>query len=171
MSGTNRRVTRPMVCAKHGTRQPRKILALLLVILTLFSTAAPVTVTAAAAKGSYVNVTSCYSTLNKYRKSARKKTLSRNTVLENAAKTRAKEIVKKFSHTRPNGRSGLSIIKGNVYKGENIAMGQKTCAAVMRAWYNSSGHRQNMLNKYYRKAGIAGYKYKGRMYWVQLFSS
>ena len=79
--------------------------------------------------------------------------------------------MQKFSHTRPNGNSGLSIISGNLYKGENIAKGQRNCAAVMKAWYNSAGHKANMLKVNYTKVGIAGYEYNGTIYWVQLFSS
>ena len=121
----------------------------------------------------YVKTTQCYSKLNTYRKHSHKKTLKRNKKLEKIAKIRAKEIAEtgKFSHTRPNGKSGLTLIKGNLYKGENIAMGQLTCNQVSKAWYNSKGHRHNMLKKQYKKVGIAGYKYKGIIYWVQIYSS
>lgn len=121
----------------------------------------------------YVKINECYSKLNTYRKNNHKKTLKRNIKLEKIAKIRAKEIAEtgKFSHTRPNGKSGLTLIKGNLYKGENIAMGQKTCNQVTVAWYNSTGHRKNMLKKQYKKVGIAGYKYKGIIYWVQIYSS
>ena len=76
-----------------------------------------------------------------------------------------------FSHTRPNGKSGLTLIQGNLHKGENIAKGQRTCAEVVKAWYNSTGHRYNMLKKQYTKIGIAAYEYNGVIYWVQHFSS
>ena len=82
----------------------------------------------------------------------------------------------KFSHTRPNGQSGLTLIKGNKAKGENIAMGQKTCEQVTKAWYNSKGHRDNMLSgnkasKKFTKVGIACYEYNGVTYWAQVFSN
>ena len=77
----------------------------------------------------------------------------------------------KFSHTRPNGKQGLSLITGNKWKGENIAMGQKTCKAVSKAWYNSKGHRENMLRKQFTKVGIACYEYNGVTYWAQMFSN
>ena len=128
-------------------------------------------VSAAGSPGKFVNVKKCYSKLNRYRKAKNRVALKRNAALEKVAKIRAKEIVKKFSHTRPNGRSALSMIKGNVYKGENIAMGQKTCREVTIAWYRSPGHRSNMIYKKYRKVGIAGFKYNGIIYWVQIFSS
>lgn len=127
-----------------------------------------VTVKAASA---YVNTSECYTILNQYRTKAKVKTLKKDATLESIAKTRAKELVTKFSHTRPNGQRGINLIKGNVYKGENIAKGQTTCKAVMTDWNNSAGHRANMIKKNYTKVGIAGYKYKGVIYWVQIFSS
>ena len=128
-----------------------------------------VTVTAEAAK--VVSAKACYTQLNKYRKAKRIKALKRSAKLEKIAQIRAKELEKKFSHTRPNGKKGLSLIKGNVYKGENIAMGQTSCAQVSKAWYNSKGHRANMMNKHFKKVGIAAFKIDGVTYWVQVFSS
>ena len=77
----------------------------------------------------------------------------------------------KFSHTRPNGKSGLTLIKGNKYKGENIAMGQTSCAQVSQAWFKSPGHKKNMLKKQYKKVGIAGYEHNGGNYWEKVLSS
>ena len=123
------------------------------------------------AAGKFINTDSAYTSLNSYRKNAKVKTLVRDKTLEDIAKIRAKEIVRKFDHTRPNGKSALTLIKGNKYKGENIAKGQKTVAAVTKAWYNSKGHRENMLRKSFKKVGIACYEYNGVKYWVQIFSS
>ena len=119
------------------------------------------------------NTTAAYTQLNKYRKANKRKALKRDAKLEKIALQRAKEMAEtgKFSHTRPNGKSGLTLIKGKKAKGENIAMGQTTCAQVSRDWYNSTGHRKNMLRKNFKKVGIAGYTYKGRTYWAQVFSS
>ena len=124
-------------------------------------------------KPTFVSTTQCYTSLNNYRKKAKVPTLKRDPSLESIAKIRAKELVKKFDHVRPNGTRGLSLItkKGIWCKGENIAKGQTTCIKVSEAWYNSKGHRANMLRKQFKKVGIAGYKYNGVMYWVQLFSS
>lgn len=128
-----------------------------------------VTVKATAAK--FVSAAACYDKLNAYRKSAKLGNLTKDAALEKVAQQRAKELVESFSHKRPNGESGLTLIKGNVYKGENIAKGQKNCDAVMTAWYNSEGHRANMLGKNYTKVGVAGYEYNGVIYWVMVFSS
>ena len=129
------------------------------------------TVTVKEVKPVFVSTSECYSGLNKYRKHVHLKKVKRSAKLEKVAKARAKEIVTKFSHTRPNGKSGLTLIKGNRYKGENIAKGQTGCTQVTTAWYNSKGHRKNMLRKQFKKVGIAGYKYNGVVYWVQVFSS
>ena len=125
----------------------------------------------AATSGKFIAVNDCYTKLNSYRASSKLGNLKKDTTLENIAKTRAKEIVQNFSHTRPNGKSGLTLISGNVYKGENIAKGQKDCAAVMTAWYNSAGHKANMLNKNFTRVGIAGFEFNGTIYWVQIFAS
>ena len=114
-----------------------------------------------------------YAELNKYRKNAKQKALKKDANLEKIAKIRAEEMAKtgKFSHTRPNGKSGLTLISGNVHKGENIAKGQTSAAAVTKAWYNSTGHRANMLRAAFTKVGIASYTYNGVTYWAQVFSS
>lgn len=112
-----------------------------------------------------------YYYLNAYRKKAKVGTLKKDAKLEKIAKIRAEEISKKFSHTRPNGKSCLSLIKGNKYKGENIARGYVISESVSKGWYKSKGHRKNMLRKEFKKVGIATFKKGGKVYWVQVFSS
>jgi uncharacterized protein YkwD len=51
------------------------------------------------------------------------------------------------------------------WSGENIAMGQPDPVSVTQDWYNSNGHRANMLNGGYRFIGV-GY-YNGM--WTQQF--
>lgn len=118
-----------------------------------------------------ITTNDAYTQLNKYRTNAKLKALTKDAALEKLAKQRAKELVSKYSHTRPNGQNGITIIPGNLYKGENIARGQTTCAAVSSAWFASTGHKANMLNTKFNKVGIAGLQYNGVTYWVQLFSS
>ena len=113
--------------------------------------------------------------INKERKANGKKTLTYSKILTNAAKTRAKEIVKCFSHSRPDGSSCFTVVKnlGISWKalGENIAAGYGTPEAVMNGWMNSAGHRSNILNKNFESVGIACYENDGVYYWVQLFGS
>lgn len=76
-----------------------------------------------------------------------------------------------FSHTSPTYGSPFDMMKsfGISYRaaGENIAKGQTTPAAVVNAWWNSEGHRQNMLNASFTQIGV-GYVADGK-YWTQMF--
>ena len=113
--------------------------------------------------------------VNKERKAAGLGTVTLYDELCKVADVRPKEIVKSFSHTRPNGTSCFTAFKENGvayrYAGENIAYGQKTATEVMNGWMNSTGHRANILNKNFGKIGIACYNFNGVKYWVQLFTN
>ncbi|MCC8083808.1 MAG: CAP domain-containing protein, partial [Clostridium sp.] len=90
------------------------------------------------------------------------------------AQTRAREIEKSFSHTRPDGSSfNTALTEAGVSfrgAGENIAYGQTTPQQVMEGWMNSSGHRANILNANYTSIGVGHYKNgAGVDYWAQLF--
>ncbi len=52
---------------------------------------------------------------------------------------------------------------------ENIAKGYATPEAVMKAWMNSTGHRQNILNCDLRALGVGVVRGDGRLYWTQDF--
>lgn len=99
--------------------------------------------------------------------------LTENATVSDAAQTRAKETVRSFSHTRPNGESCFTVLKeyGVSYRtcGENIAMGQKTPEQVVNAWMNSEGHRKNILNSSFKQIGVGCYSANGTYYWSQLF--
>ncbi len=90
------------------------------------------------------------------------------------ADIRAEEIVEEFSHTRPDGTSCFSVLKGISYYtcGENIAAGHSTPEETVDQWMNSAGHRANILNGEFTKLGV-GYCYDEngmyKNYWVQLF--
>ena len=93
--------------------------------------------------------------------------------LNHYAQIRAKEITKKFSHTRPSGYSCFSVIpKPYRMVGENIAAGQKSSREVVEAWMNSPSHRENIMNPKFRELGV-GYLYmpnlKYKHYWAQFF--
>ena len=112
--------------------------------------------------------------VNKERAKAGLNKLTLNKKLESAALTRAYEIEKSFSHTRPNGSSFSTVLREyNInYRGsgENIAWGQTSPEAVMNAWMNSSGHRANILNPNFKEIGVGYYKNSaGRKHWTQLF--
>lgn len=87
--------------------------------------------------------------------------------LLDAAMLRAAEITIKFSHTRPSGQS-CDTVSYKVY-GENIAYGYGTPDDVMKAWMNSTGHRENILTADYTSIGVGCFYKNGTYYWVQLF--
>ena len=87
--------------------------------------------------------------------------------LTRAACVRASEIVRQFSHTRPDGSSCFTV-SGAAY-GENIARGQSSADRVMAAWMSSEGHRANILRESYGSIGVCALKVNGVIYWVQLF--
>lgn len=112
--------------------------------------------------------------INQYRAEVGAAPLTTTAALNNAAAERAKEIIEKFDHTRPDGSSCFTILpEFNIsYRtcGENIAWGQRTVSSVMTAWYNSEGHKTNMQASKFEHVGFGCYTYNGTRYWVQLFT-
>lgn len=54
---------------------------------------------------------------------------------------------------------------------ENIAAGQAFASEAVVTWLRSPGHRANMLNRNYRRIGVAGFiGPDGKAYWVQQFA-
>ena len=115
--------------------------------------------------------------------------LTRNGDLETAAKIRAKEVMDKFEHTRPNGTkyrtlypSNVSSVGENIYKGSgwfgeivpngNIIPSIEATGSFIEENYDYSGqaHRRNMLRPDLNSVGIAGYYYEGTTTWVQSFA-
>ncbi|GAA2214959.1 hypothetical protein GCM10009850_104260 [Nonomuraea monospora] len=78
-----------------------------------------------------------------------------------------------FSHTSRDGRTFDQRIKatGFVFRqaGENIAKGQPSAAAVVKAWLNSPGHRANIMNCAFTRIGV-GHNAKGPT-WTQDFGT
>lgn len=76
-----------------------------------------------------------------------------------------------FDHQSPTYGSPFDMMKsfGISYKtaGENIAQGQKTPEEVVKAWMNSQGHRENIMNPSFTHIGV-GYVESGN-YWTQQF--
>jgi len=99
-----------------------------------------------------------------------------NSALNGAAAARANELLRLYSHTRPNGAAWHTILgeKGISYKatGENIAAGYDTAAEVVSGWMDSPGHRANILNASYTSIGV-GYAFSSgttyEHYWAQIF--
>lgn len=92
-----------------------------------------------------------------------------NKTLTKDALSRAKEISKKFSHTRPNGKEWYTLDEKNMY-GENLGKNYTTAQEVFDAWMNSESHKENILWEDFTQIGIALYITKdGSYYWVQEF--
>ena len=76
-----------------------------------------------------------------------------------------------FDHTNPDGLSPFDRMKNAGinywYAAENIAAGQRTPEAVINAWMNSTGHRNNILSENLTHIGVGFYEY----YWTQVFAS
>lgn len=93
--------------------------------------------------------------------------LTVNSRLTGAACIRAREIVEKFSHTRPDGSGWSSVSPAAL--GENIAKGHNSAERVMAAWMSSDGHRKNILRESFGSIGVCALQVNGVIYWVQLF--
>lgn len=112
--------------------------------------------------------------VNEERAKAGLSPVTESSALSKAAYTRAQEISRNFSHTRPNGSYFSSILQQNglsyISTGENIAYGQRTAQEVMNGWMNSASHRANILNPNYTTIGVGFYQgSNGTNYWSQLF--
>lgn len=91
--------------------------------------------------------------------------------LMETAMQRAAECSIYYSHTRPNDTSCLDIFPASTARGENIAAGQSSPAAVMSDWTNSPGHYANMVNCDYTSIGVGCFFIDGHYYWVQSFTN
>jgi uncharacterized protein YkwD len=93
--------------------------------------------------------------------------LKNNAALQSAAERHAADMVQNhyFSHTSKGGTApaGRATAAGYTKKpnwqvGENIAWGSGTLstpAAIVQAWMDSPGHRENLLRRSFREAGLA----------------
>ncbi|MCM1188455.1 MAG: CAP domain-containing protein [bacterium] len=108
--------------------------------------------------------------VNQYRADANLPALTWNDSVYEGTKIRARELVSLFSHTRPNGESCFTVLSGFTACGENIASGQRSANRVCEAWYNSEGHRNNMLNGNFTQGAVACWYENGTYYWVNLFT-
>lgn len=77
-------------------------------------------------------------------------------IVQKGADTRAQEITQKFSHTRPNGKKGISavgecIVEANIDNlaacNENLHSGFTTAKGAFNSWMNSEGHRANIMSE------------------------
>lgn len=104
------------------------------------------------------------------------KALVLNAALCRAAQAHAEwmAVHKKLSHDEFGSPFTSRLYKEGYHfwsAGENIAMGQPTPEAVMKAWMASRGHRQNILKASYRDVGFGVARANGMAYWCADFGS
>ncbi len=119
--------------------------------------------------------------INAYRRKNGAGKLTLQNQLGAAAEHHSQDMANKnyFSHKLSNGDSPEENIERFGYTnwssiGENIAAGQETAKAVMKAWKPSREHDRNMRNKNFTEIGI-GRAYNKRSkygwYWTTTFGS
>ncbi|MDE6111196.1 MAG: CAP domain-containing protein [Eubacterium sp.] len=136
------------------------------------ATTKPTTTKPATVTSTNSNVKDVFNLVNNERVKNGVSKLTYRNDLQSAADTRAKELVTKFDHTRPNGTDWYTVIPASVSiktGGENIAYGKKDANAVMDSWMNSAGHKANILKKEFTGIAVGCYEKDGVKYWVQLF--
>lgn len=116
--------------------------------------------------------------VNQKRKQAGLKSVKPLISLDNAALIRAKEIAGNFSHLRPNGHGGETVLSDKKIEFstyiENIGEGNETAKDIFNVWWNSPAGKANILNKKVKYIGTACYYYPSDpnqyfYYWVQIF--
>ncbi|GII86478.1 hypothetical protein Ssi03_44680 [Sphaerisporangium siamense] len=95
--------------------------------------------------------------------------------LRQAARGHSDDMAAKgyFDHNSQDGRTPWDRIKAagytsNMYA-ENIARGQQTPEAVVKAWLNSPGHRANIMNCKLKAIGVGVHFGSGGPWWTQDF--
>lgn len=98
----------------------------------------------------------------------------------NAAQRHTNDMVRRryFDHTSPGGSSVGDRLSGSGMRwadvGENIAVGQRTPAAVVRGWMKSPGHRANIMNRRFTVLGVGTTSKGTRGFsgptWTQVFA-
>ena len=94
--------------------------------------------------------------------------------LVEAAEIRARELCEIYSHTRPDGRRGSTVIDDLdipcTVSAENIAMGSSTSINI-QVWLDSPGHKKQMMGERYQTYGAALIQTEtGRTYAIQIFN-
>ncbi len=106
---------------------------------------------------------------NKERQKHGLKPFTKCTEYEYYADIRAQEIGVVMGHERPDGSSCFSGISGYMMVAENVAGGQKTPSEVVRAWMNSEGHRENILDPDLEQLAVGISRSSHGLDWVQIF--
>lgn len=106
--------------------------------------------------------------------------LTENAKLDTAAAAKVQDMFSKqyFAHVSPEGKDAGDLAKAAGYQaiaiGENLALGNfEDDEALVQAWMDSPGHRENILSTRYQEIGAAVQKgtFEGKTTWlaVQIF--
>ena len=150
-----------------------RLLSVLLAAVILLCAALTPKVDAASTASYYENAVLFWTNVERSRHGL--KALKTSSKLVDAAGTRSQELVRKFSHTRPNGNSWKTALSAEGINygsaAENIASGYSTPCKVVKGWMESDGHRDNILSsKYTHMAAGRTQSDSGKNYWSQLFT-
>lgn len=118
---------------------------------------------------------------NEKRMASSLKPLAVNQALAEAAQHKAEDMAAReyFAHVSPEGKTPWDFLDkagyAFTYAGENLAVNFTDSEDVVRAWVDSSAHRENLFNAAFREVGfgVASGKYKGRqaVFVVQFFGA
>lgn len=98
---------------------------------------------------------------NKEREKVGVSDLKMNSSLSVAAEQKAKDMFAQgyWAHVAPDGKEPWDFILAQdydyAYAGENLAKNFNDSEEVVRAWYNSPSHRENLLSRNYNEVGFA----------------
>ncbi|MBE6063467.1 MAG: CAP domain-containing protein [Clostridium butyricum] len=115
--------------------------------------------------------------MNEKRKEAGLKPLTMDNKLLTVARYKSNHMIQNnyFSHTNPDGTNWTNWLKAIGYSytatAENIAYNSYDAVELFNQWWNSSGHRQNMMNPSYTKVGIGVLYGNGKYMGTQEFSN
>ena len=158
---------------KSQTTRTLRLLSVLLAAIILLCAALTPKVDAASTASYYENAVLFWTNVERSRHGL--SALRTSSRLVDAAGVRSSELVRSFSHTRPNGSSWKTALTAqNINFGsaaENIASGYSTPCAVVKGWMESDGHRSNMLSSKYTHMAVGRTQSdSGKNYWCQLFT-
>ena len=115
--------------------------------------------------------------MNAKRTEAGLKPLTVDNTLVQVARYKSNNMIQNnfFSHTNPDGTKWTNWLQTIGYKyttsGENIAYNTSDPVELFNQWWNSPGHRANMMNASYTKVGIGVIHGNGKYMGTQTFSN
>ena len=115
--------------------------------------------------------------MNQKRRKAGLQPLTMDNKLLSVARYKSNDMIQNnfFSHTNPDGTKWTNWLKDIGYNynatAENIAYNTYDAVELFNQWWNSTGHRENMMNPSYTKVGVGVVYGNGKYMGTQTFSS